>query len=41
MSTYNQLYQLNEREIDNMDQNNNYDISNHNYNIHLELKNNV
>ena len=34
MSTYNQLYQLNEREIDNMDQNNNYDFSNNNYNIH-------
>ena len=33
MSNYNPLYQMNEREIDNMDQNN-YDIRNNNYNIH-------
>ena len=32
MSNYNPLYQMNEREIDNMDQNN-YDIRNNNYNI--------
>ncbi len=35
MSNYNPLYQMNEREIDNMDQNN-YDIRNNNYNIHQD-----
>ena len=35
MSNYNPLYQMNEREIDNMEQNN-YDIRNNNYNIHQD-----
>ena len=35
MSNYNPLYQMNEREIDNMDQNN-YDIRNNNYNTHQD-----